>query len=72
MQKLVTIYLEREGYRLSGKRSPEQSHGVVQEHLQEYLDAGWTVTSMSGAGGGGGGAGNIGGCGWALVLLEKT
>ena len=72
MQKLITIYLDREGYRIQGQRSPGQSHGIVQEHLQEYLDAGWTVKSITGAGGGGGGgsSGNAG-CGWAIVLLEK-
>lgn len=75
MQKLVTIYLDREGYRTPGKRSPEQSHGTVQEHLEKYLDAGWEIKEITGTGGGGGGTASVGGiavgCGWVVVLLEK-
>jgi hypothetical protein len=70
MQKLVSIYLDREGYRITGKRSPEQSHGVVEEHLQHYLNDGWEVKAITGAGGGGTHVASIG-CGWAIVLLEK-
>ncbi|KAM3100818.1 hypothetical protein ACKFKG_00330 [Phormidesmis sp. 146-35] len=72
MQKLVTIYLDREGYRIPGKRSPEQSHGTVQEHLEDYLAAGWEIKSITGAGGGGAGDSvNPHGSGWIAVLLEK-
>jgi len=39
MQKLVTIYLDREGYR-SGRRGSSESHGVVQEHLGDFIAAG--------------------------------
>lgn len=71
MQKLVTIYLDREGYRIRGERSPEQSHGIVEEHLEDYLAAGWEIKSIAGAGGGG--TESVGGlgCGWVVVLLEK-
>ncbi len=48
MQKLVTIYLDNTAY---GKpRSPSsyaEKHGYVEEHLQEYLSAGWEVFSLS-------------------------
>ena len=75
MQKLVTIYLDREGYRISGRRSPSQSHGIVQEHLENYVAEGWSIKSIAGAGGGGAGGGGAAsaelGCGWVVVLLEK-
>ena len=72
MQKLVTIYLDREGYRARGQRSPEQSHGTVEEHLEDYLVRGWEITSITGAGGGGAGDSiTPHGCGWVVVLLEK-
>ena len=71
MQKLVTIYLDREGYRIPGQRSPGQSHDIVQEHLEKYLDSGWEIKAITGAGGGGGGDGGAAGCGWVVVLLEK-
>jgi hypothetical protein len=69
-EKVLTIYLDREGYRVTGKRSPAQSHGVVQEHLEEYLKQGWKVKMITGAGGAGAGAGEIG-CGWVVVVLER-
>lgn len=67
MQKLVTIYLDQEGYRIQGQRGLAQSHGIVQEHLDKYLDMGWEVKAITGAGGGGANTG----CGWVVVLLEK-
>ena len=39
-QKLVSIYLNSEAYRIKGKRSPEQSHGVVQEHFGKLPSTG--------------------------------
>ena|GEM_PF-622824 len=69
-QALITIYLDREGYRITGKRSPEQSHGTVQEHLQDYLTDGWEIKAITGAGGGGTNVASIG-CGWIAVVLEK-
>jgi len=73
MQKLITIYLDREGYRIQGKRSPLQSHGVVQEYLQNYLAEGWSIKSIAEAGGGGGGSTmtHEAGCGWVVVVLEE-
>lgn len=72
MQKLVTIYLDREGYRLRGQKSPAQSHGEVQEHLEDYLSAGWEIKLMTSAGGAGvDGATTKLGCGWIAVVLEK-
>ena len=70
MEKVLTIYLDREGYRVRGERSPDQSHGVVQEHLAEYMKKGWRVKMITGAGGAGTSTGNIG-CGWVVVVLEK-
>ena len=70
MEKLLTIYLDREGYRVRGERSPDQSHGVVQEHLAEYMKKGWRVKMITGAGGAGASTGSIG-CGWVVVVLEK-
>lgn len=78
MQKLVTIYLDRENYRTM-RREPSESHGVVEEHLKDFIAAGWRIKSIT-AGGGGGiasggglGAGGIAGlgCCWVIVLLEK-
>jgi hypothetical protein len=51
-------YLDREGYRVSGKRSPEQSQGTVQEHLEKHLEAGWEIKEITGGG-------------WVVVLLEE-
>jgi hypothetical protein len=63
MQKLVTIYLDRASYKITGRRSPEQSHGVVQEHLESYLAEGWSIKLIAGAGG------MV--SGWVVVVLEK-
>ncbi|RCJ16987.1 hypothetical protein A6S26_32305 [Nostoc sp. ATCC 43529] len=78
MQKLVTIYLDRESYR-SMRRGPSESHGAVEEHLGDFISAGWQIKSIAAGGGGGiasgGGlaAGGIAGlgCCWVIVLLEK-
>jgi len=73
MQKLITIYLDREGYRIQKKRSTLQSHGVVQEYLQNYLAEGWSIKSIAEAGDGGGGSTmtHEAGCGWVVVVLEE-
>ncbi len=72
IQKLVTIYLDREAYRIRGQRSPEQSHGIVEEHLEDYFANGWKIKSLTAGGGaGGGGSSNGLGCCWVIVLLEK-
>ncbi len=71
MEKVLTIYLDREGYRIKGTRAPDQSHGVVQEHLDEYMKTGWRVKMITGAGGAGSGNVAGAGCGWVVVVLEK-
>ncbi len=71
MQKLVTIYLDNAAYS-RGKMivgSYADKHGLVEEHLQQYLSEGWTVRSVSGFGGGSEG---LSVRGWMAVLLEKN
>jgi hypothetical protein len=58
-QKLVSIRLET-----GGKAPPMESH------LDDYLEAGWRVDSITRIGAAGGGA-LFFGVGWALVLLVK-
>jgi hypothetical protein len=70
MQKLVTIYLDNDAYG-KGKMivtSYAEVHGIVEEHLQNYLADGWSIKSISGFGGNSDGL-----CvrGWAIVVLEK-
>ncbi len=68
-QKLVTIFLSDD----------DDEDMEVQEHLEEYLDDGWTVRSVvpvgAGAGYGAGGEADAEGhcyvAGWMAVLLEK-
>lgn len=66
-QKLVTMFLhdvqsEKGAY---GDPKTNRLFGVT-EHLQEYLDDGWTIKDVKTLGG-------AGGClsGWIVVLLEK-
>ena len=69
-QKLVTIYLENSAYG-KGKMlvgSYADKHGLVEEHLQPYLDDGWRIVSISGFGGN---ADAIAARGWFAVVLEK-
>jgi hypothetical protein len=69
VQKLVSIYLHCEGYRIKGLRSLDQSHGVTQEHLEQYLQKGWKINSISV---GAGAAGHVSyASGWVFVVLEK-
>ena len=68
MQKLVTIYLDNTAYgkpKVSGCYA--ERHGLIEEHLQEYLSDGWHVRSLFGLGG------SSGLCcqGWFAVVLEK-
>ncbi len=70
MQKLVTIYLDNAAY-AKGKMlvgSFADKHGLVEEHLQEEIAAGWRVRSVNGLGGG---AEGLSVRGWLVVLLEK-
>ncbi len=62
MQKLLTIYLDK----WSNKVEPDD-HGLVEEHLGSYLEAGWKVISVTGFGG----AQSSWVRGWITVLLEK-
>ena len=69
-QKLVTIYLDNMVYG-KGKMivgSFADKHGLVEEHLQSYLDDGWRVSSISGFGGNSDG---VSARGWFAVVLEK-
>jgi hypothetical protein len=68
--KLVSIYLNSEGYRIRGQKSPDQQHGAVQQHLHEYLRDGWKITTISAAAGAAGDVGSRA-SGWVMVLLEK-
>ena len=69
-QKLVTVYLDNMAYG-KGKLlvgSFADKHGLVEEHLQSYMDDGWRITSVSGLGGN---SGAVGARGWFAVVLEK-
>lgn len=69
-QKLVTIYLENMAY-AKGKVlvvSLADKHGLVEEHLQSYLDDGWRIGSIAGFGGN---AETLAVRGWLAVVLEK-
>lgn len=71
MQKLLTIYLDTMVY-LGDKwiaGSHADKHGSVQEHLQEYLQDGWRVVSMTALGGAND---NLNARGWIAVVLEKA
>ena len=70
MQKLVTIYLENSAY-AKGKMivgSFADKHGLVEEHLQNFLSDGWRILSVSGFGGN---SDAITVRGWLAVVLEK-
>jgi hypothetical protein len=70
MQKFVTIYLDSQVY-MGGqwlKVTHADRHGCVEEHLQQYLQEGWRVTSVYGIGGADGG---VNARGWFAVVLEK-
>jgi hypothetical protein len=69
-QKLVTVYLDNMAY-TKGKMivgSFADKHGLVEEHLQTYLDEGWRIGSVSGFGGN---SESISARGWFAVVLEK-
>lgn len=75
MQKLITIYLNSEGdfYHCFGQRSPgAESHGVVQEHLEEYLTKGWQITTAISVPTNSVRKDELGGaCAWIAIILEK-
>jgi hypothetical protein len=69
MQKLLTIYLDNLAY-LGGKwlaNTNADKHGLVEEHLTEYLSDGWKIASVVGIGG----AADVAARGWIVVVLEK-
>ena len=70
MQKLVTIYLDNGAY-ARGKMlvtSYDDMHGVVEEHLMNYLADGWTIKQLTALGGNSDG---LSVRGWIAVVLEK-
>lgn len=70
MQKLVTIYLDNSAYgqgrMLVGSYSDK--HGLVEEHLKDFLSEGWTITNLHTFGGNSDG---LSVRGWITVVLEK-
>ena len=71
MQKLVTIYLNVFAHMPKGKivLSPYwggEKHGMVEEHLKDYLADGWIIESVCALGGG------TGPEGWLAVVLQKS
>ena len=69
-QKLLTIYLDNFAYG-KGKTlvgSFANKHGLIEEHLAEYLMSGWKVSKVEGFGGGSDG---LAVRGWVVVLLER-
>ena len=69
-QKLVTVYLDNMAY-AKGKvlvSSFSDRHGLVEEHLQTYMDDGWRIGSIAGFGGS---AESVAARGWFAVVLEK-
>jgi hypothetical protein len=70
-QKLVTIYLDNiayaKGKTLVGSFADKQ--GLVEEHLAQYLRAGWQIKQIHGFGGN---SDSLAVRGWIVVLLEKT
>lgn len=67
MEKLVSVFLDVAGYdRKSGIRlSNADLHNRVQEHLDEYLSAGWTIKHLSCLPGSDTG-------GWVIAALQKA
>jgi len=69
-QKFVTVYLDNMAYG-KGKMLVgwfADKHGLVEEHLQSYLNDGWRVASVTGFGGS---AEAVAVRGWFAVVLEK-
>lgn len=69
-QKLVTIYFDNTAY-AKGKLlvgSFADKHGLIEEHLSDFLTKGWRVTAIHSFGGS---AESIAVRGWLTVLLER-
>jgi hypothetical protein len=70
MQKLVTIYLDNNAY-AQGKMivtSYHEMHGLVEEHLANYLGDGWSIKMVTALGGNSDG---LSVRGWVAVVLER-
>jgi hypothetical protein len=68
-QKLVTIYVDNMAY-ANGKMlvgSFADKHGIVEEHLETYLQQGWRITAIHGFGGN---SDAMAVRGWFAVVLE--
>jgi hypothetical protein len=70
MQKLITVYLDNQVYSKGKFFSGDcaDKHGLVEEHLQDYLQQGWAIKAIHGFGGN---AETFAARGWVIVLLEK-
>lgn len=69
MQKLVTIYLDSSAYAdQKATQTLKDKHGLVEEHLSEYLGDGWTIKEISSFG-----SADTIYCttGFAIIVLEK-
>lgn len=69
-QKLVTVYLDNMAY-AKGKvlvGNFGDKHGMVEEHLENYLSDGWRIAVVHGFGGN---SDALSVRGWLTVLLEK-
>lgn len=69
MQKLVTIYLDSHVYdagRWLGM-AVQDKHGIVEEHLTDELQRGWSIVSVNSFGG----AEGMYARGWMVVVIEK-
>jgi hypothetical protein len=69
-EKLVTVYLDNSAY-AQGKMlvgSFGDKHGLVEEHLREYLQQGWRIKTIAGFGGNSDG---LSVRGWMAVVLER-
>ena len=68
MQKLVTVYLDNMSYvKGKWKISKGEHHGLVEEHLEQYLSQGWKITDVHSFGG----SADVAAKGWIVALLEK-
>ncbi len=68
-QKLLTIYVDNMAY-ASGKMlvgSFADKHGIVEEHLETYLQQGWRIAAIHGFGGN---SDALAVRGWFAVVLE--
>lgn len=71
MQKLLTIYLDSQVYSSGNwlSFSNADKHGIVEEHLNDYLTQGWTIKAIHGFGGA---SETINARGYIVVLLERA